>query len=78
MEIERFAQKKDKETKRIHDIISSIPRRKFPPWHGPGPLPSAACVNLNRERLRGDYPRRAAILYQNVDKGSQWSTLAPI
>lgn len=28
----------------------------------------AACVNLNRERLRGDSLSRRAILYQNVDK----------
>lgn len=58
--------------------ILSLPYRgASSPWHNLGPPASAACVNLNRERLRGDSPRRAAILYQNVDKGSQWSTPAP-
>ena len=42
MEIERFAQKKDKETRRIHDIISSIPRRKFPVARPR--LPAERCV----------------------------------
>lgn len=58
--------------------ILSLPyRRASSPWHNLGPPASTACVNLNRERLRGDSPRWAAILYQNVDKGSQWSTPAP-
>lgn len=55
------------------DIISSIPRRKLPAVQPHGPPACSACVNLNRERLRGDVPQGAAILYQNVDKGSQWS-----
>ena len=30
---------------------------RVPPWHSLDPPASAACVNLNRERLRGDSPR---------------------
>jgi len=55
-------------------ILSPPYRDASSPRHGrAGPPASSACVNLNRERLRGGTPQGAAILYQNVDKGSQWS-----